>query len=224
MSAIEAVIFDMDGLLVDSEPLWRRAEVEIFGSGGLAITPEDCKTTMGLRLDDVVRTRLPHLAGPSPQAIAERHLVEEHILVRVIELVRAEGQAKAGARAAVDFARARGVAVALASSSPLRLIHATLERIGLADRFLFVHSAEAEPFGKPHPAVYLTTSARLGVAPERCVAIEDSLRGLVAAKAASMRCVCVPEEAAPGFALADLVLPSLTALDDAAWSALEHDG
>lgn len=224
MSAIEAVIFDMDGLLVDSEPLWRRAEVEVFRSEGLAITEEDCKTTMGLRLDDVVRARLPHLSGPSPQAIAERLLVEEHILLRVIELVRAEGQAKAGAHSAVELALARGFVVALASSSPLRLIHATLERIGLADRFLVVHSAEAEPYGKPHPAVYLTTSARLGVAPERCVAVEDSIRGLVAAKAASMRCIVVPEEEAPGFALADLVLASLTALDDTAWSTLEHDG
>lgn len=214
---IAAVIFDMDGVLVDSEPLWRKAEVEAFGAEGLVLTEEACKATMGLRLDEVVKMRLPN------RTPAERARVEENILVRVIELVSREGLRKEGAAEAVAFARAQGVPVALASSSPLRLIRATLERLALSDAFVFVHSAESEPYGKPHPAVYLTAAARLGVAPEQCVAIEDSLRGLVSAKAASMTCIAVPEEPDPRFALADLVLPSLTALDAAAWSTLEHD-
>ena len=93
-------------------------------------------------------------------------------------------------------------------------IEVTLRRIGLADRFEVVHSAESEALGKPHPAVYLTTAARLGVRPTRCLAIEDSLRGLVSAKAASMRCIAVPTAPHPGFSLADLELSSLTELDE----------
>lgn len=85
-----------------------------------------------------------------------------------------------------------------------------------------VHSAEAEPYGKPHPAVYLSTAARLGVAPARCLALEDSLNGLIAAKAARMRCVAVPERPDPRFALADLVLPGLAHLEERAWERLSQ--
>jgi sugar-phosphatase len=214
---IAAVIFDMDGVLVDSEPLWRRAEVAVFGAAGVTLTEDDCKVTMGLRLDEVVRMRLP------ARSKSERERVEEAILERVIELVSSEGQPKDGAVEAVDVARSLGVPVALASSSPLRLIRATLDRLALSDRFVCVHSAERESHGKPHPAVYLTTAREIGAPPELCVAIEDSLRGVVSAKAASMRCVAIPEAPDPRFAIADLVLTSLRALDRAAWSALEHD-
>ncbi|MFO0670940.1 MAG: hexitol phosphatase HxpB [Polyangiaceae bacterium] len=211
---IEAIIFDMDGVLVDSEPLWRKAEVRVFGEAGLRLTEDDCKTTMGLRLDEVVRTRLPGLAAGA------RAAVEVAIMDGVIDLVRRTGEAKPGATQAVTAAVARGLPVGLASSSPLRLIEATLERIGLAGAFRVVHSAEHEPYGKPHPAVYITAAERLGARPEACLAIEDSLRGLISAKAASMRCLLVPEEPDPRHALADLVLPSLDDLDDAAWSRL----
>lgn len=212
---IEAVIFDMDGVLVDSEPLWRRAEVQVFGEAGLHLTEDECKHTMGLRLDEVVRVRLPE------RSESERARVEAQILERVIELVRTEGEPKDGVPEAMSFVRSLQLPVALASSSPLRLIHATLERIGLARAFAFVHSAENETYGKPHPAVYLTTANRLGVFPDRCVAIEDSLRGLISAKAASMKCILVPEEPDPRWVLADVVLPSLRALDADAWAALD---
>lgn len=217
---IAAVIFDMDGVLVDSEPLWRRAEVEVFAEYGLVISEDDCKATMGLRLDDVIRFRFPHFAP------AESLRAEERVLDRVVALVSSEGEPKSDAARAVDYVRARGLPVALASSSPLRLIRATLDRLGLSDRFRVIHSAESEPFGKPHPAVYLTTAERLGVRPESCLAIEDSLRGLVSAKAASMRCIAVPEDhdPHPGFALADLTLKSLRELDDAAWASLDPTG
>lgn len=211
---IEAVIFDMDGVLVDSEPLWRKAEVRVFGEAGLRLTEDDCKSTMGLRLDEVVRTRLPKLAAPARAAI------EVAIMDGVIDLVRRSGEPKPGAIHAVTTVVARGLPVGLASSSPLRLIEATLERIGLAGAFRVVHSAEHEPYGKPHPAVYITAAERLGVRPEACLAIEDSLRGLVSAKAASMRCLLVPEEPDPRHVLADMVLPSLEHLDDAALALL----
>jgi sugar-phosphatase len=113
-----------------------------------------------------------------------------------------------------------GLQLAVASSSPPRLIEASLARLGLRDHFTEIVSAESEPYGKPHPAVFLTTAARLGVAPTECLVFEDSLNGLVAAKAARMICVAVPERVDPRFAFADLVLPSLEAFDDDALATL----
>jgi sugar-phosphatase len=198
---VSAFIFDLDGLLIDSEPLWRRAEIEVFGRHGLHLGEEQCLETTGLRIDEVVR----HWGQPA-EAAAE-------IVDRVIELVRVEGSPKPFAVESVREARRRTEKLALASSSPERLIEATLGKLGIRDVFDAVVSASSEPYGKPHPGVYLTTAARLGgVAPTECVAIEDSLNGVIAAKAARMRCVAVPERADARFAIADVVLSSLAGL------------
>ncbi len=214
---MDAVIFDLDGLLIDSEPLWRRAEIEVFARAGLALTEAECTETTGLRIDEVVRLRRSQ--APGWHTLTEAEAVDA-VHARVIELMRAEGEAMPGAREAVAFVARRGARLALASSSSRRVIDAALERLGLAALFEVIHSAEGEPYGKPHPGVYLSTAARLGVAPTRCLAVEDSLHGLVAAKAARMRCLAVPERDGPRFALADMVLPSLAALDERAWRAL----
>lgn len=209
-----AVIFDLDGLLIDSEPHWRRAEAEVFARAGLALTDEDCAATTGLRIDEVVRLR--RAEAPGWHTLTEADAVEA-ILARVVALLETEADAKPGAVAAVQRAKAAGARVALASSSPARVIRAGLARLGLAGAFEVVQSAEHEPLGKPHPGVYLATAARLGVPATACVAVEDSVNGMVAAKAARMRCVAVPERPDPRFALADVVLASLEGCDVGAW-------
>jgi sugar-phosphatase len=106
--------------------------------------------------------------------------------------------------------------LAVASSSEYRLIDAALEHFALRDRFALVHSAEDEEYGKPHPAVFLTAASKLGAPPKRCLVWEDAPAGVVAAKAASMACIAVPEhgeDAHPAFGLADLVVPSLQHVD-----------
>jgi HAD superfamily hydrolase (TIGR01509 family) len=211
---IDAVIFDLDGLLIDSEPLWRRAQIEVFAQAGLRLTESDCAETTGLRVDEVVRLRMARWRAW--HTLTESDAVEG-IHARVIELLRAEGEAKEGAREAVAFAEAAGVRLALASSSARRVIDAALDRLGCAGAFEVIRSAEVEPYGKPHPGVYLATAHALGVAPTACLAVEDSLNGLIAAKAARMRCLAVPERDDPRFALADVVLPSLARLDGGAW-------
>jgi sugar-phosphatase len=116
------------------------------------------------------------------------------------------------------------VRVALASSSAYRLIRAVTERLGLADSFDCVYSAEEEEYGKPHPGVYLTAARRLGVAPTQCLAVEDSFNGVLAAKAARMKCVAVPEPAQrrdPRFCIADVVLDSLAGVGVEVWRALD---
>lgn len=206
---LRAAIFDLDGLLVDSEPLWRRAEIEHFATVGLHLTDAECEETTGLRIDEVValRHRQRPWEAPSVEEITAR------IVERMVSLLGEHAPAKPGGAHAVDVCARAGLRLAVASSSPLRLIEAALAGLGLRERFELVVSAEREPYGKPHPAVFLRTAEQLGIAPAACVVLEDSLHGLVAAKAARMSCVAVPERPDPRFVLADLVLPSLEALD-----------
>jgi mannitol-1-/sugar-/sorbitol-6-/2-deoxyglucose-6-phosphatase len=216
---IEAVVFDMDGVLLDSEPLWRAVEREVFGRLGIGVTEEDLMRTMGVRIADVVEGwhRRQPWEGPSPAEVAEE------IVDRVADTIEREGRLNVGAVDAIDYLRGLGLRLALASSSPMRLIRAVLSMGGLEDRFEVVLTADEEARGKPDPAVYLTAAGRLGIPPDRCLAIEDSLAGIRAAKAAGMVCIAVPEhppeEASE--AGADLVLDSLTELDDRIWAATD---
>jgi HAD superfamily hydrolase (TIGR01509 family) len=215
-----AVIFDMDGLLIDSEPLWRRAEIEVFARVGVHLTEADCMRTTGLRVDEVVAFwyRERPWIGPALAEVAER------IVSRVIELVRSEGELMPGAIEALDFFAARGLPLGLASSSPRRLIDVVLECFGLGPRLLVVHSAEHEPRGKPDPTVYLHTAEGLGHDPRRCMAIEDSIPGVLAAVAAGMGCIAVPgpeHRGDPRLGSATVVLGSLEEIDDALWARLQ---
>ncbi len=208
---LEAVIFDMDGLLIDSEPLWIRAEIEVFGRHGVLLAEEDCTLTKGLRVDDVVAYWHQRKAFTN----ATPAEVESHLVTRVAELIAAEGRALPGIATALAAARAGGRKIALASSSTPPIITAALSRLGLSTAFDVVHSAATEAYGKPHPAVFLATATRLGVSPLACIVIEDSMTGVVAAKAARMRCVAVPFDHPshdPRFVLADIVLGTLEAV------------
>lgn len=216
---LRAVIFDMDGVLIDSEPFWQESEMEVFGRVGLSLTREMCMQTMGLRVDEVVEYWQRRQTFDDAPAKA----LEDGIIGGVVERILAKGEAKAGAAHALEFFRARGLRVALASSSAYRLIGAVTERLGIAEEFEVVYSAEEEEYGKPHPGVYLSTARRLGVAPAECLAIEDSFNGVLAAKAARMKCVAVPEPVQrldPRFSIADAVLDSLTDVNEEVWRQL----
>jgi HAD superfamily hydrolase (TIGR01509 family) len=210
--SIAATLFDMDGLLIDSEVLWHQAEVEIFGSLGVPLFESSTRSTKGVFVNEVVEywyARYPW-AGPSNDDVVEL------LLGRVGSLVESEGRLLPGALRAIDLASARGP-VALASSTPLSLIHRCLDHFGLTTRFASIHSAEFEPYGKPHPGVFLTAASSLGVAPSSCLVFEDSGAGVIAARAASMHVVAVPtleDRDEVEFLLADLVLDTLEDLSD----------
>ncbi|MBX3269274.1 MAG: hexitol phosphatase HxpB [Sandaracinaceae bacterium] len=206
---LRAAIFDMDGLLIDSEPLWRAAEVEVFRTVGLVITEADCVETTGLRIDEVVA----HWHAKHPWAEPPRSVIVERIVDRLIALVTAHGAPLPGVAHALAQCRARGLRLALASSSPRRIIAATLDELALSDAFEVIASAEDDRYGKPHPAVFLRCAELLGVAPTECLVFEDSLNGVIAAKAARMTCVAVPERPDARFAIADRVLGSLADFD-----------
>jgi sugar-phosphatase len=114
-----------------------------------------------------------------------------------------------GVREAVALCKAQGLKVGLASASPLRMLEKVLTMFELRDQFDALASAESLPYSKPHPQVYLNCAASLGVDPMRCVALEDSVNGMIASKAARMRSIVVPEEENsrdPRFVLADVKL------------------
>ncbi len=209
-----ASIFDLDGLLIDSEVLWHEAEIEILGALGVPLSTAACRTTKGMFVYEVTahwHGLHPWGPDPAPDDVAVT------IVDRVIELIVTTGSLKPGAEHAIDLCAARGLPLAVASSSEYRLIEAALSHFGLRDRFAVIHSAEDEAYGKPHPAVFLTAAAKLGASPKRCLVWEDAPAGVLAAKAASMACIAVPERGEghqPAFALADLVVDSLLAVDD----------
>jgi HAD superfamily hydrolase (TIGR01509 family) len=217
--AFDASIFDMDGLLVDSEPLWHQAEIEILRPLGVPLVVDACRQTKGMFVDEVTRywyARYPW-EGPAPEVVATE------VVDRVIELVTTVGVKLPGVDEVLERCRSYGLSVALASSSQHRLIDAVLEHFSLADAFGVVHSAEHEPYGKPHPGIFLTTASRLGAAPDRCLVFEDAAAGVLAAKAAQMACIAVPdpeERDGPAFGIADAVLGSLAEADDARLAAV----
>jgi mannitol-1-/sugar-/sorbitol-6-/2-deoxyglucose-6-phosphatase len=205
---MKAAIFDMDGLLIDSEPLWQDAEIAVFSELGVPLTRNMCRETMGIRVDQVVRhwhDRFPW-HGPSLED------VEVRIVERVGELIQQHGTPMPGVSETIEILQAASYELAVASSSPMRLIRLTLEQLRIIDRFSVLHSAESEPQGKPHPAVYSSTMARLGVEPDVCIAFEDSVAGVRSASSAGARVFAVPDRAErsnPDFAIADVVLESL---------------
>lgn len=205
-----AAIFDMDGLLIDSEPLWHRAEIAVFATVGIPLTPEQCRETTGIRIDEVVRIRYRQ----QPWHNKSLQHVEAEIMAEVQRLACTEGQALPGVHDVLAELSRRGVRIALASASPLSMITAILAHLGIANYFAAICSAADEEHGKPHPAVYLSTARLLDVAPDTCVAFEDSIPGVMSAKAAGMTVIAIPDLhhfARTEFAVAALKLPSLTA-------------
>jgi mannitol-1-/sugar-/sorbitol-6-/2-deoxyglucose-6-phosphatase len=215
---VDAIIFDMDGLLIDSEPLWRIAEIETLSAVGVPITEEDAVATTGLRTDEVVELWYARYPWPTPP----RKEIEARIITRLISLVREQGSVMPGAREALAAVSTAGYPLAIASSSTSEIITAVLQTLNIEHYFQVTQSAEHEPYGKPHPGVYIEAARRLGVEPRRCLALEDSPNGVIAAKAARMYCIAVPDPALKDdrrLLAADLILPSLT---DFHLELLEH--
>ncbi|RMG74810.1 MAG: hexitol phosphatase HxpB [Bacteroidetes bacterium] len=217
---IEAAIFDMDGVLLDSEPYWREALMRVMAGLGLTVSEERVVATMGIRVDEVIDILYEQTPwdGPSQAEVVER------VLAEVTRLIRERGHPLPGIPGIIYAFRQKGLRIALATSSAERVIEAVLDKLDLHDAFEVTCSAEHEAYGKPHPAIYLTTAERLGVPPTRCLAIEDSFNGLLAAKAAKMKTIAVPEAALqndPRFVIADLKLRQLSDFTPAHWAQLQ---
>ena len=214
LRGLRAVVFDMDGVLIDTEPTWRRVEIDVFRSVGLHLTEADCRQTMGMRVEEAVQ-RWYAISPWHGATVAE---VVHRIVAGVTENVRRHGAPMPGAVEAVAVARARGLRIAVASSSPPALIDVVIDRLKLSALIDEVCSAVTELHGKPAPDVYLRAAFLLGVPPSCCLAVEDSVIGVLAARASGMPCLVIPDGetgADPRLSAATLRLSSLGDFDGA---------
>ena len=224
----------MDGLLIDTEPVWRTAARDILAPLGIDLTDADLLDTTGVRVDEMAATFLarqsrtvpfappkspnplesldppgsPDPPAPSPAEVAD------WITDQVVAYVARHGEPMPGVPAAIALFERSGLRLAIASSSPARLIDAVCARLNLDIEIRC--SALDEANGKPAPDVYLAAARRLQISPARCLAVEDSPAGVLAAKSAGMTCLAVPDPLLTGdprYRRADLVLSSLTELD-----------
>jgi sugar-phosphatase len=205
---MQAIIFDMDVVLIDSEPLWKIAEVEAFAKVGLNLTYTDCEETVGLRIDQVVELWYKKV-GWTNKTILEVETDIVDILIREINL---QGKELLGVTEKLTEFKEAGYKIGLATSSYQRIIEAVVDKLNIRSFFDVMQSAEYERFGKPHPAVFLTCADKLGVDPIECLVIEDSFNGILAAKAARMTVIAIPEKSHqvdPRLIIADLQKDSL---------------
>ena len=202
----------MDGVLIDSEPLWKIAEVEGFGKVGLDLTHTDCEETVGLRIDEVVKMWHTKV-GWKNKALKE---VEEDIINILIREIKANPKPLDGVLESLEAVKSADLKIGLATSSANRILEVVLQELKIDNYFDAVHSAEHETHGKPHPAVFLSAAEKLVVDPSDCLVIEDSLNGVIAAKAARMKVIAVPEKSHQfdeRLKVADKIIPSLKDFD-----------
>jgi HAD superfamily hydrolase (TIGR01509 family) len=215
---IEAVVFDLDGVLVDSEPVWEEVRREVVVAHGGHWSPDAQDRMMGMSTaewsaylvtDLGVRLSPEEVAQVVVSAMAERYRSHLPLLPGAVDAVRLMGSR---------------FTLGLASSSPRSLIAVVLDASGLRASFAAVRSTEEEARGKPAPDVYLTVARLLGVPPVSCAAVEDSSNGLRSAAAAGLAVIAVPRPEYPpapdALAVARLELGSLTQLTVAAVTAL----
>jgi sugar-phosphatase len=185
---LNTVIFDMDGLLIDSEPLWAEAADEVFKLYGVNLTKEQYVATTGLRTKEFVQWWFRHFKiGEEELGRAEKRIVE-----LVIDKVQWKGKVMPGVDYIFEFFKKKNFKIGLASSSPIELIDLVVGMTGIKPYLNATASAEDLPYGKPHPLVYLNCAESLSSDPVDCICFEDSFNGMIAAKAAKMKCVVVP--------------------------------
>ena len=203
----KAVIFDMDGVIIDSEPLWRRAMIRVFNASGLPFTDSDCRVTTGMRIDQVIS-----FWNKKENFTKDEELVKNNIEDHLCGLIVAEGKPMKGLQHALDVIAKENLTIALATSSSNKLIDCVLKVLKIESYFKHIQSAEDLKYGKPHPEVFLKCAEAIDATPNECLVIEDSVNGIISAKAAGMNVIGVPEEHninIQKFCIADIILHSL---------------
>ncbi len=208
----KAVIYDMDGVIIDSEPLWREALIHCFNKVGFDFSQDKCRTTQGMRLIEVVE----YWYAEQPWQGKSIEEVEQAILEKVTDLIVEKGEALPGVIKSINFFKVKGYKIALASSSASSLINTVLSKLNLTEAFEVVNSAEFLDYGKPHPEIFIKTANQLNVKPMDCWVIEDSFHGVLSGKSALMKVIAIPDFEAKKdarFNIADYKLNSLLELE-----------
>lgn len=203
----------MDGLLIDSEPCWQQAGSETLLAYDICLTDQQYYATTGLRTPEWIEWWFRQYnidSRFSTEAIKQ-------IETKALENIRNNALGLFGVEEIFQFFKDRKFRIGLASSSPVAFIQVVAEKLGIADKLDSYSSAESLKHGKPHPEVFLNCATQLGVSPLQCVCFEDSFNGLIAAKAARMKCVVIPapsQKEDAKWVIADLQLNSLAAFND----------
>lgn len=204
----KAVIFDMDGLLINSEPLWEEAGSETLQEFDKVLTKEQYSSSTGLRTEEWIKHWF-HFFDIPLKGAAE---ATGTIIQKAIDKIASKAEAMPGVDYILNYFKANDFQIGLASSSPMELIDVVVDKLNIRSFFQTLTSAEKLAYGKPHPEVFLHCANELGRLPTECIVFEDSFNGMIAAKAARMKCVVVPaavDYALPKWNAADLILKSL---------------
>ena len=184
-----AIIFDMDGLLIDSEPLWYVVETQLIESQGYVYEDDVRDSTIGLRVDEFAKIIYKHYpkVADSPAGVAEA------VTTGMTSIPHEQIKTRPGAEEIIRYAAEHNIPRAIASSSTQAIIEHFVTMMGWEDLIPQRYSAEFMERGKPAPDIYLHAAQQLGVEPEKCLALEDSRAGTQAALSAGMTCYTVPD-------------------------------
>ena len=209
----------MDGVLVDSEPLWWQAGVAALATVGVVLENDRSNETRGMRTDEA----LEYWRRKSPWSGKSIRDLANDVNAQVIQIIAERAIPLPGVLDLISLLSRRGISMAVCSSAPGNVIEAVLASLGLADSIKHVVSAHDEPMGKPHPGAYLRCAALLKTDPRHCIAVEDSVWGAIAAKAAQMKVIVVQNGLVPEpeiFDFCDLRLDTLKELDESVFDSL----
>lgn len=204
-----AVIFDMDGIIIDSEPLWRQSMIKVFADYGLKIDEEQCMTTKGMKIDDVIRK---WNLEKNLEWDSKIHEIKQHIHTDLIHRIKEFGMPIDGTYELLDFIRKKlKLKTGLATSSDAELMYAVMDKLNLHPFMDVVIHPTHNIRPKPEPDLYLHCAIKLKVSPSACLAIEDSYFGILSAKKAGMKVIGIPEsnkEKEKFIPIADYILKS----------------
>lgn len=218
---IKAVIFDMDGTLVDSEPLWRQAFGKVFKPLGRKFNENHHVEMRGRSALE----NIEHLYAEKPWPGPPPQEVFDQIIAEMIKLFKTGLEPKKGVHGALQICKKHSWPVAIASGSPMVIINTVVDAVEIREHFRHIYSSQFEPYGKPHPGIFIKVAEHFGVPPAACLVFEDSPSGVLAAKAAKMKCIAVPEPEArdnPFVQTADIIIDSLEEFNEAMLAKLNR--
>lgn len=208
---IKAVIFDMDGTLIDSQPIWYQVSTDFFQQNGFPVTMDDMIKLTGSPVAKLV----DYVLQTHGQKDKERAQLIMGLMDYAVSEILAAKPLMPNVKDVLAQLKQQGIKMAVASASPRNMLQGIVDSCGIAEYFDYLASAEELDYNKPHPAVYLHAAQQLGVNPTECFAVEDSVLGMISGKAATMKTVVIPAQAEwddPRWTLADFKLTNIAEL------------